>query len=218
MPARVRHGLSREKVLSTALEIVDRDGVEALTMRGLGRELGVEAMSLYGYVASKQDLIEGVVEQIFKEMPLIVPGPGPWQERLRIHAATYRETLLRHPNAVRLVAGRPLIAEGTVAFVEAALVELRSIGLELATADRVLGVIASFTIGHVAEQVGEQGRRRADPSGAGKGPVDGERFPNVAAVTQCPPTDHDAGFDFGFDFILAGIERLLATQPTRPDP
>jgi AcrR family transcriptional regulator len=132
-----RSPLSRERVLRAALDLVDMEGVEALTMRRLGRELGIEAMSLYGYVRSKQDLIEGVVEQVFRQMPLIVPGPGTWQDRVRRHAATYRQVLLDHPNAVRLVAGRPVITEGTAAFVDSALAELTSMGLELELADRV---------------------------------------------------------------------------------
>lgn len=219
MPPRTRAGLSRERVLSTALDLVDREGVDALSMRRLGRELGVEAMSLYGYVDSKQDLIEGVVEQVFREMPLITPGPGPWQERLRIHAAAFREVLLQHPNAVRLVAGRPLITEGTVAFVESALVELRAVGLDLVTADRVLEVIASFTLGHVAEYV-EDRSRRAEEVARGNA-VDASRFPNVAAIRGQPAPDPDAEFDFGFEFVIAGIERLLSPSTpgrgTHPD-
>jgi AcrR family transcriptional regulator len=208
MPSRTRPGLSRERVLETALDLVDREGVDALTMRRLGRELGVEAMSLYSYVDSKQDLIEGVVEQVFREMPLVTSGPGPWQEGLRIHAAAFREVLLRHPNAVRLVAGRPLITEGTIAFVESALVELQAIGLDLDTADRVLEVIASFTLGHVAEYV-EDRSRRAEEVARGDA-VDATRFPNVAAIRRQPPMDPDAEFAFGFSLVIAGIERLLA--------
>ncbi|HEY8527822.1 MAG TPA: TetR/AcrR family transcriptional regulator C-terminal domain-containing protein [Acidimicrobiales bacterium] len=212
MPPRTRAGLSRERVLRTALELVDREGVDALTMRRLGRELGVEAMSLYSYVENKQDLIEGVVEQVFKEMPLIVPGPGPWQERLRNHARAFRATLLRHPRALRLVAGRPIVTEGTTAFVESALVELRSIGLDLATADRVLEVIASFTLGHVAEWVEDdvrQGQRRL----SGRHGIDRERFPNVATVQEELPSDPDAEFELGLDLLVAGLERLLESGP-----
>jgi TetR/AcrR family tetracycline transcriptional repressor len=212
MPPRTRAGLSRERVLRTALELVDRDGVDALTMRRLGRELGVEAMSLYSYVENKQDLIEGVVEQVFKEMPLITPGPGSWQERLRINAAIFRSVLLRHPKAVRLVAGRPLITEGTVAFVESALVELRSTGLDLATADRVLEVIASFTLGHVAENLGDEDR----PARIHKGyEIDRSRFPNVRAIQDDHPPDPDAEFAMGIEFVIAGIERLLASRATQ---
>jgi TetR/AcrR family tetracycline transcriptional repressor len=204
MPTR-RSPLSRERVLRAALALVDREGVEALTMRRLGRELGIEAMSLYGYVQSKQDLVEGVVEQVFRQMPLVVPGPGPWQDRIRRHAALYRQVLLDHPNAVRLVAGRPLVTEGTAAFVESALAELRSLGLDLDTADRVLGVIAGFTLGLVAEQVGGQTRASFDP-----GPVDAARFPLVAALGVMKPTDYDREFELGLDFIIAGLERLLS--------
>jgi TetR/AcrR family tetracycline transcriptional repressor len=212
-----RTPLSRERVLAAALALVDAEGVEALTMRRLGRELGVEAMSLYGYVDSKDDLIEGVVEQVFREMPLIVPGgPGGWQARLRRHVATYRRVLLAHPNVVRLVARRPLDIEGVAAFVESALAELRSLGLDLETADRVLGVLAGFTLGVVSEQVGVelQGRRSTRYED-----IDPARYPNLAAAKPQTSEDFDREFEMGVDFILDGIERLLAARgvPTEED-
>jgi TetR/AcrR family transcriptional regulator, tetracycline repressor protein len=205
-----RTPLSRDRVLRTALDLVDREGVAALTMRRLGRELGVEAMSLYGYVESKADLIDGVVEQVFRQMSLIVPGPGRWQERLRRHVAAYRRALLDHPNVVRLVGRRPLSTEGIAAFVDSALAELRAVGLDLATADRVLGVIAGFTLGHVSEQVGDEVRSGSPP--APPGAVDPERFPHLAAVGEMKPTDFDQEFELGVDFIIGGIERLLAEE------
>jgi AcrR family transcriptional regulator len=215
-----RTPLSRDRVLRAALDLVDREGVDALTMRRLGRELDVEAMSLYGYVDSKGDLIEGVVEQVFRQMPLIVPGPGRWQDRLRRHAGAYRSVLLDHPNAVRLVARRPLNTEGTAAFVDSALAELRGLGLDLAMADRVLGVIASFTLGHVAEQVGDELRARTPAPR--RETIDGDRFPHLAAVGEIKPTDYDQEFELGLDFIVAGLERLLAddrgAQGVEPAP
>jgi AcrR family transcriptional regulator len=214
MPSRPRAGLSRERVCRTALGLVDREGVDALSMRRLGRELGVEAMSLYSYVTSKQDLIEGVVEQVFREMPLIEPGPGSWQERVRIHAATFRAVLLRHPETVALVAGRPLVSPGTMTFVESALVELQGYGLDLITADRVLGVIAAFVIGSVSEEVGDARRHHAGYEPPEPGDELAERFPNVVGAAQAGPTDCDADFAFGFEFVIAGIERLLAAPPS----
>jgi AcrR family transcriptional regulator len=207
-----RTPLSRERVLRAALALVDEQGVEALTMRRLGRELGVEAMSLYGYVDSKEDLIEGVVEQVFREMPLIQPGPGEWQVRLRRHAAVYRKVLLDHPNVVRLVARRPLDTEGIAAFVDSALAELRSLGLDLQMADRVLGVIAGFALGHVSEQVGDELRPR--PSAPVEPPhIDARRFPHLAGIMGLKPTDYEAEFELGLDFIIAGIEQLLGDAP-----
>jgi TetR/AcrR family tetracycline transcriptional repressor len=207
----VRTALTRGRVLRAALDLVDREGVDALSMRRLGRELGVEAMSLYGYVQSKEDLVEGVVELIFGEMPLIVPGPEPWQQRIRHHAGIYRSVLLSHPNAVRLVAGRPLITEGTAAFVDSAMCELRAIGLDVETADRVLGVIASFTQGHVSEQAGA-GRRTTSPGEV----LDLSRFPDLGEIEKLgrmTPARYDAEFELGLDFIVAGVEALLAASP-----
>jgi AcrR family transcriptional regulator len=207
MPPRPRAGLSRDRVLATALDLVDNEGVDALSMRRLGRELGVEAMSLYSYVENKQDLIEGIVEQVFKEMPLVTPGPGSWTDRLRAHASTYREVLLRHPRAVVLVAGRPLVTDGTMAFVESALVELQDYGLDLATADLVLGTIAAFVIGSVCEQTGEASRRDAGYE-AHAGEEAAARFPNVVSVAATTP-DRDTEFAFGLSVVIAGIQTLL---------
>jgi AcrR family transcriptional regulator len=205
-----RTPLSRDRVLRAALDLVDREGVEALTMRRLGRELGVEAMSLYGYVASKEDLIEGVVEQVFREMPLVVPGPGDWRERVRRHADMYRKVLLDHPNAVRLVGRRPLDSESVAAFVDSALAELRAIGLDLATAGRVLGIMASFTLGHVSERVGDELRARTPPPTDVK--VDPVRYPYLAVAGQMEAADFDREFELGMDFIIAGIERLTTER------
>ena len=218
MPPRPRAGLTRDRVLATALDIVDRDGIDALSMRRLGRELGVEAMSLYSYVENKQDLIEGVVEQVFREMPIITEGDGPWQDRLREQAATFRRVLLAHPNAITLVAGRPLVTDRTRAFVESALVELQRYGLDLMTADLVLGLIASFVIGHVSEQVGEESRAAAgvvtvEPEGS-----DAARFPNITALVKQVVTDREREFAFGLDVLIAGIAGLLPTVEGPPGP
>jgi TetR/AcrR family transcriptional regulator, tetracycline repressor protein len=224
-PRHARTALSRDRVLQAALDLVDHEGVEALTMRRLGRALGVEAMSLYGYVASKDDLIDGAVELVFRQMPRIEPArPEPWQQRVRRHAAAYRAVLLDHPKAVRLVAGRPLVTEGTAGFVDSALAELCSVGLDVHTADRVLGVIASFTLGHVAEQVGDELRASTPAPRPLHETIDGDRFPHLAAVGEMKPTDYDQEFDLGLDFIVAGLERLLAddddrnTQGVEPAP
>lgn len=211
-----RTPLSRDRVLRAALKLVDRDGVDALTMRRLGRELGVEAMSLYSYVDSKEDLIEGVVEQVYREMPIIGPEPGPWQDRVRHHAATYRQILRKHPNVVALVSRRPLNVEGTAAFVDSALGLLQSIGLDRRLADRVLGVIAAFTLGQVAEQVGDE-QRPGSSAQTRMTPDDQRRFPYLAAMSEMEPADYEQEFELGMDFIILGIEHLLAHREEWPE-
>ncbi|MER5259784.1 TetR/AcrR family transcriptional regulator [Streptomyces sp. NPDC002855] len=109
---RGRYGrLSRERVLATALEVVDRDGLSGLSMRKLGAELGVEAMALYRYASSKGDLLDGLVEAFCQELESDLdaePRAADWKGELhRIALATHR-VALRHPNMVPLLATRLL--------------------------------------------------------------------------------------------------------------
>ncbi|MEV0601817.1 TetR family transcriptional regulator [Streptomyces sp. NPDC050315] len=109
--------LTRERVLATALEVVDRDGLSGLSMRKLGAELGVEAMALYRYAQSKSDLLDGLVEAFCGELEQVLgeetegagaPQAGDWRRGLhRIALATYRVGLC-HPHVVPLLATRLL--------------------------------------------------------------------------------------------------------------
>jgi AcrR family transcriptional regulator len=199
MSRRTGIGLSRERVLQAGLRLVDREGVEALTMRRLGRELGVEAMSLYGHIANKQDLLDGVVDCVYAELPSTGPDPGPWPERLRTTACEFRQVLLRHPNVVGLVASRPVSSQGGLELIESALLGLRDAGLDIAQASQALSVVVGFTVGHVANQVG---------SGSPEADVDWDQFPNVIEWADLD-VDPDAEFELGLDLILAGVSHLL---------
>jgi len=212
MSRRTGAGLSRERVLQAGLELVDREGVGALTMRRLGKELGVEAMSLYGYVVNKQDLLDGVLDCVYDEMPRSIALDGPWQERLRVTARKFREVLLRHPNTVSLVAARPVMSEGSLGLVESALAELRSLGVDIARANQVLTVIVAFTVGHVASQVGDSDRPPATEVQAFHHALDRSRFPHVADRAALGSVDREAEFALGLDFIVDGVERLVCSQ------
>lgn len=209
MSRRTRPGLSRERVLQAGLKLVDEEGVNALTMRRLGKELGVEAMSLYTYVSSKQDLLDGVLECVYEEMPKVVSIDGPWQERLRSAARAFRQVLLRHPNTVALLAARPVRNEGSLNLVESSLSELRATGLQLRQADQVLSLIVAFTVGHVASEVGDGHDRPIDDFDTFYRSLDRSRFPNVAARVDLGAPDRDAEYALGLDFIVAGIERMV---------
>jgi TetR/AcrR family tetracycline transcriptional repressor len=106
-----RQTLSRDRIIATAIEFVDKHGLTALTMRRLGRELGVEAMSLYRYVNGREDLLEGVVDQMVSQLHL---GPGHhelgdidgWQTYLQWLAHGARALARAHPNLFPLIATR----------------------------------------------------------------------------------------------------------------
>jgi len=168
-------------------------------MRRLGKELGVEAMSLYGYVANKQDLLDGVLARVYAEMPRPVDDTEPWPDRLRSIARAFRRVLLRHPHVVGLVAAQPVTGQAGVQLVESALGRLRDAGLDLVQANQALNVVVGFTVGHVADQVG---------GGGCFGPgLDRERYPNVTERAALG-VDHEAEFEVGLDVIVAGVSRL----------
>jgi AcrR family transcriptional regulator len=205
-------GLTRERVLEAGLNVIDREGIDALTMRRLATALGVKAMSLYGYVDNKQDLLDGVLDHIYAEVPLRSgPGPAPgnghdplsWQDQLRTTAQAFRQVLLRHPNAVPLVAARPVMATGPQrALLQGTVDALGAAGLDVVHASAVVTVVLSFTIGHVANEVGRTGHRPApgDP------------------VVDVP--DYDTEFRLGLDFIVTGVQDLVTPlpKPTHPKP
>ncbi|MBB2745346.1 UNVERIFIED_ORG: AcrR family transcriptional regulator [Microbispora rosea subsp. rosea] len=105
-----RVGLSREKVLAAALALVDREGIAALSMRRLGSELGVEAMTLYYYVPNKDAVLDGLIDMAVSRVT--VEPVGPWREWLRAFAVAIRRELLAHPALLPLVATRPVLAPG----------------------------------------------------------------------------------------------------------
>src|ERR1700726_4870296 len=100
--AKRRAALTRERILQAAIRLADRDGIESLSMRKLGQELGVEAMSLYNHVRNKVEMLDGMVDEVFSEIDL--PSDGvDWRVAMRQRAISARQSLLRHPWAIGLM-------------------------------------------------------------------------------------------------------------------
>lgn len=161
---RGRYGrLSRERVLASALELVDREGLSALSMRRLGTELGVEAMALYRYASSKDALLDGLVEALYLSLEeRLSAGPdkdADWRAGLhRIARATY-DVCLAHPQAVPLLATRLLavpLARRPAAVLrdhERVLALLREAGFEETTASAVFRAFTAWLLGYVTVEL-----------------------------------------------------------------
>ncbi|GAB2762241.1 TetR/AcrR family transcriptional regulator [Streptomyces bullii] len=160
--------LSRERVLASALALVDREGLSALSMRRLGTELGVEAMALYRYAASKDALLDGLVEALFLELEeRLAAEPEPagtaqspaWRSGLHRVARTMYDVCLAHPRAVPLLATRMLavpLARRPAAVLrnhERVLVLLRGAGFDAATASAVFRAFTAWLLGYVAVEL-----------------------------------------------------------------
>jgi AcrR family transcriptional regulator len=105
---RAGHRLSRERVLVAALGLVDRSGLEALTLRRLAADLGVEPAAIYRYAPNKQALLDGLVEQVMSRLT-VDPEHPDWRAQLHEDADSYRNLILEHPNVLPLIATRPLV-------------------------------------------------------------------------------------------------------------
>src|SRR2546426_9444378 len=141
-----RTPLSNERIVAAAVELIDKGGLDALSMRHLGAALGVEAMSLYRHFPSKTALLEGVVGRLLAELLLPVPGSAPWQELFRALARDYRQLLLRHPNAIPLLATLQLSNPGALGAAGAVMALLRNAGFDARTAFHVLATAESYVI------------------------------------------------------------------------
>src|SRR5213076_757418 len=132
-PAAKRAPLSPERVLQAAVEFADAHGLAELSMRNLGQFVGVEAMSLYNHVANKDDLLDGMVDLVFGEIP-VVPSDQPWRSAMRERAVAVRAALSRHSWAIGLMESRRRRGGATLRHHEAVLACLRGAGFSVAAA------------------------------------------------------------------------------------
>ena len=210
-----RGRLSRERVLAAAVVLADSGGLESLTMRRLGEELGVEAMSLYNHVANKDDLLDGMVDLVFAEIDL--PGDGiGWRTAMRERAISARAALKRHPWATALMQSRTTPGQATLRHHDTVIGALRRAGFPVALTAHAFSAIDAYVYGFAlqerslpfetveqAEEVGRQMFARMPPGA----------FPHLVELTVehilQPGYDYGDEFEYGLDLVLDGLDRAL---------
>ncbi|MFJ9615981.1 TetR/AcrR family transcriptional regulator C-terminal domain-containing protein [Streptomyces noursei] len=201
-----RVGLTLDKVLEAALEVVDRDGIEKLSMRRLGAELGVEAMTLYHYLPNKAALLDGLVERVVATVRPSFDGPaGEWPQHLRAFAVAFRDELLRHPGVIVLIATRPARSPAALKAVEDTAAALGRAGIAPLQALRIVNSVATFVIGHC---LAEAATTPGHPEQVTDDALDLATFPTLAAAVEAglgSPADHQARFDLALDALLSGL-------------
>jgi AcrR family transcriptional regulator len=140
-----RRSLDLDQIAAAALELVDREGVDALTIRRLAEELGVGAMTLYGYVRTKEEIAEHLSELALRELE--IPADGPWDERLAQIFRNLRALLWRHPAVAYLDAVQPLSGPSAFRAADAALGILRGAGLSRRDCVQGMSNLINFTFG-----------------------------------------------------------------------
>lgn len=194
-----RGQLTRDKVLRAAVELVDEQGLEGLSMRRLGERLGVEAMSLYHHVRDKQDLLNGVHGAILEEVER-PPARGTWRQRLRALGLSFRAVLGRHRRALPLFATRPAVAPSSLRAVEDCLAILAEAGFapreQLRAFHGLVGFVVGISLLHYGFEDAAYGEFSLDPS----------ELPHLGRALSALDWDQEGEFAFGLDAFLAGLE------------
>jgi AcrR family transcriptional regulator len=203
-----RAPLTRERVLQVAITIADRAGVEGLSMRKVGQELGVEAMSLYNHVANKDDLLDGMLDVLVGEIELPERG-GDWKAALREKALAARALLGRHPWAPRIILSRPRIQMGpaTVRYMEAIAGCLVQAGFSWELVHHALHLLGTRMLGYAPDPL-DAGDRVTPAEAADGWRALASEYPTLAEMLSQTDHDDDVEFAFALDLILEGLERL----------
>jgi TetR/AcrR family transcriptional regulator, tetracycline repressor protein len=209
---RTRERLTRDRIVEAALTIMDGEGLEAVTMRRVGRELGVEAMSLYNHVKDKEDLLDAVAEHVMGEFRF-EGSTGDWREDSRRSAHEWRRVLQRHPNVIGLLAERtkPMTSVDSFRPMDQAIEVLSRAGLSDRDTVQAFHAFGGYIFGSVMVEQGMMLGGLDDDQDRGSH-QDLERFlgsgelPHLAAVVprflECSP---DERFDFGVELLIAGL-------------
>ncbi|SUA73651.1 Tetracycline repressor protein class B from transposon Tn10 [Nocardia otitidiscaviarum] len=219
-----RPRLSRDQILHAAVARADRDGVEAVTMRNVATDLGVEAMSLYYHVANKAELLDGMVEVVLTTINkavahLIAESPDDWKPVLRERILTARQILLRHPWAPGVIGTRSMMTLSVIDYFDALVGILRTGGFSYDLTHHAMHALGSRALGFTQELF-EPPTDQTDDEATATLQAMADRFPNIAGMVTATSHDHtepglgwcddQTEFEFGLDLILDGLERLRA--------
>ncbi len=206
--------LSRDAVLRAAVEVADERGVAAVSMRAVAQRLGVEAMSLYHYVRSKDEIVDALVDLIFAEIELPPPG-ADWRAAMHHRAASARAVLGRHTWAVSLMDSRAHPGPAILRHHDAVIGCLRAAGFDIAGAATAFSLIDSYVYGFVIQEASlpftTAGELEAVASGM-LANLPAEDFPHLTEMIEHalrPGYDHADEFAVGLDLILVGLEQRL---------
>jgi AcrR family transcriptional regulator len=209
--------LSRERIVQAAIQLADADGLDAVSLRKVAAVLDVGPMRLYGYIATKEELLDLMVDAVYAE---IRPAGNSWREVLRSLAETTRQAAHQHEWLADLLGGRPQLGPNTLTCGEAVLVAMG--GVDLDTVVPAVAAVNAYVNGAVRREITERRAERASGMDqrqwqATYGPYLQRtfatgRFPALAAmVHDGPHLDADQNFRTGLEFLLDGIEARISS-------
>ena len=210
--------LSRERIVKTALALVDNEGLSALTMRRLGRELGVDPMAVYYYVEDKDALLDALVEAVMSEIDVDCELPDSPEERLMVAASTYAQTLLAHPNALPIILARSPRTPAAMRPVEFMLAEFMKAGLEPKRAVIAMNTLAAAVRGYVGMTGGDISDDDSVDIEESASDDDARGVPGAAQGLRAVPQDPQAMFTEGARAVIRGFLASADGVTGQPQP
>jgi AcrR family transcriptional regulator len=221
-----RPPLDRRRIVEAAVAYVDRNGLRQLTMRNLGAELGVEAMSLYRYVPGREDLLEGILESVVDELygdpEVLLSATSSWQDYLQRLAHGVRRLALHHPHLFPLVATRPPAAPWvrpplrSLRWVDSFLDSLIASGFSDKAAVAAYRAFSSFLLGHLLLEVSAAGAEIGPAEEEDAPPpstVDLSDYPRLTQLQRYLSEDRSAEeFEESLENLIDRLERLVSSR------
>ncbi len=210
-----RSPLSRERVLNGAVSVADAGGLSALTIRSLAQELGVKPMSVYHYVANKDEILDGIVDLVFSEIDLPAPG-GDWRSEMRRRAVSARRVLRGHQWAIPLMQSRTVPGPGTLGHLNANIGTLRAAGFSVEMTAHAYALIDSYIYGFALSEASlpiNGPETVTEVVDSMMHLFDAKAYPALVEFTTehvlKPGYDFGLEFEFGLDLILDGLTASL---------
>ena len=211
--------LTCERILSTTLSLVDEEGIEALSMRRLAKELGVDPMAIYHHLPNKRALLSALIAKVFSEMRVPKPEENrDWRERVRAWARAFRDVARAHPKLVPHLASYPeAAAEATLESTEELYAAFEAAGMTSREIVGAVGVVVDYlnglTLAEASGALGDPDEQRemlelldARPHG---------ELPSMRRTFEALPSENLATeFEFGLEVVLAGLEATAGRRRT----
>ncbi|MQA97103.1 MAG: TetR family transcriptional regulator [Streptosporangiales bacterium] len=206
-----RGPLTRDRIIDAAVELIERDGEDAVSMRRIATELGYGVMSLYNHVPNKEALLDGVAEQVMSRLTVPYLPDADWRDQARALVRWFHAISRRNPHCVNLVIERQLRSAAGLHPLELALATARRAGFDGVTAVRVMRAFVSYALGSLVNEARLTHMREnaGDDTLGYVSTLDPGQFPNTMELAPALMNhDHEADFEFGLELLISAVAAL----------
>jgi AcrR family transcriptional regulator len=202
--------LTRERIVAAAAELIEREGVTAISMRRIAAKLGCAVMSLYNHVPSKEALLDGVAEYVMSGIEVRTEPDASWEDQVRAQARAFRQIARAHPRCTMVVVSRPSRSAAALRPIENALATLTGAGFDGADSVRIVRGFIAYVMGCLLREVGiAPSLAHPDDVVRLAGRPDPAEFPLLTHLSgELDRHDHDADFEFGLDLLVRAVAEL----------